>query len=826
MEISRREFLRLLGATGAGVSLAGLGCDSTWSVPDEMYERVVGAPGIETWKTSLCTLCPAGCGIKVRLIDGIPVAIGGNPLHPVNRGGVCPMANVGVEALFNPDRVTEPLRRVGARGEGKWEPVSWDEAIETVGSRLQGLRERNETNRLAFFTNHDNTLRSDLVARFMTAFGSPNLCVFGKNNASTLATYLTQGHKKPLSYDFKNIKLLINFGADFLDEGPSPVRFNQLYSEFRNRGEGRNVKIVHIDSRCSRTASISHEWLPVKPGTMAALALGIANVLIKDGQYDRGFVAANSFGFTDWKDRAGKVHRGFKALVEEDYYPEKVARITEIPARRIVELARTFATVESALVLAGGQAGNSSNGLYTLWAIECLNGLKGNYKDNGNISICQEPPFTELPEATMDEVSSKGLSRPGMTRSVTPFCFPENAVSLLPQAILQQHPYPIEVLFLANANPVFSATNQSDFVAALEKIPFTVSFNSFVDETSLYADFILPDHVFLEKYEVVHTVPTVPFSHLGMQQPVLEPLYNTRNTGDVLLQIARNIGGTVASSFPWPDYKECIQFHLQGIYERGAGTIFSERMDDAWLKFLKRRGWQVFEYSTFEEFWQVLLDNGGWWDPFPAETDFRTIFQTPSKRFEFFSQGLQREIRSQIPGTATGEEIRSLLQKWKIEARGDLAFLPHYESTRFDDSNPEFDLHLLPYNLITNIAGGGCVLPMMQELFGMLAREYWGSWIEFNPDTARKHGISEGDMVKVTSSKGSLEVKAKLLPTIKPGVVYMPVGLGHKAYGRFAKGIGVNPYEIFFEDYDSIGGVSSLTSTKVAVERIRGKEQA
>jgi len=122
MEISRREFLKYLGITGAGITLAG--CDSIWSVPDEIYEKVGGMPGIETWKTSVCSLCPGGCGIKVRLIDGIPVRIHGNPIHPVNRGGICPMAEAGIEALFNPDRVKSPLMRLGDRGENRWESIT------------------------------------------------------------------------------------------------------------------------------------------------------------------------------------------------------------------------------------------------------------------------------------------------------------------------------------------------------------------------------------------------------------------------------------------------------------------------------------------------------------------------------------------------------------------------------------------------------------------------------------------------------------------------------------------------------------------------------
>ncbi|MFQ5602438.1 MAG: molybdopterin-dependent oxidoreductase [bacterium] len=827
MKISRRDFLKYLGMTSAGVSLVGLGCDVMWSVPDEVYEKIGGAPRIETWKTSICSLCPGGCGIKVRLIDGIPVRIVGNPLNPVNRGGVCPMAEAGVEALFNPDRIKEPLKRVGERGEEKWEAISWDEALQTVVTRLQALREKNAAHKLAFFSGNSHNLLSSLIERFMQAFGSPNLFVFNQNTLSSLVTYITQGHENPLVYNFDDIELLLNFGADLLDEGPSPIRFNQLYSDFRNRGEGKNVKVVHIDSRLSRTASNSKEWLPIKPGTMAALALGMANVLIKDRQYDRDFVNNLSFGFEDWHDRAGNPHTGFKSLVEDNYYPEKVAKITGVPANRIVEVAREFGAAKSALVLAGGQAVNSSNSLYTLWAIECLNALKGNYKNDGIISVAKEPPYAKPPKVNIDKIAAEGLRQPELTQLIEDFCFAENAVTYLPKAILDNSANLPEMLFLANANPVFNSTNQSDFEEVLKEIPFIVSFSSFLDDTSVYADLILPDHVFLEKHEVIHTTPMVEFSHLGMQQPVIKPFYHTRHVGDVILEIARKLGGSVASSFKWADYQEFLKSHLKGIYKTGAGTIFTERMDEAWLKFLKERGWQIFEYTTFEEFLEVLLENGGWWNPFPSVTDFRKFFNTPSKKFEFYSRLLEKKFNSEIQAASgSREEMDLLLKKWHVEARGDLVFLPHYEELKIKDDSGRFDYHLLPYRLITNVNGEGSNLPLLQELFGMLTRNHWETWVEINPETAHKHGIKEGEMVKVTSPKGNLELAARLLPGISPDVLYIPFGLGHKTNGRYVKGIGVNPYSIILEDFDFLSGVNSLICTKVMIEKGHKKEIA
>lgn len=823
MEVSRREFLKYLGITGIGITLGG--CDSMWSVPDEIYEKVGGMPGIETWKTSVCSLCPAGCGIKVRLIDGIPVRIHGNPIHPVNRGGICPMAEAGVESLFNPDRLKGPLQRISKRGEGKWESISWDDALQVVVTRLQSLREKNSAHKLAFWAGSENNLSAPLFARFMQAFGSPNLFHFDQAQASNLATYITQGHKNALGYDFKNVKLLINFGADLLDSGPSPVRFNQIYSEMRNRENGQSANIVHVGSRLSRTAGNSSAWVPIKPGTMAALALGMANVLIKDRQYNRGFVQTSSFGFDSWRDKNGTTHKGFKTLVSQEYYPEKVAEITGVPAAKIVELAREFGAEESALVLAGGEAANSSNGLYTLWAIECLNALKGNFDGKGPISVQKEPPFAALAQVRQDRSAMSGFEQPQLSQGENACCFFEYATARLPGGILNKKPYEIDTLLLANVNPVFTSVNQADYIAALKEIPFIVSFAPFVDETNVYADLILPDHTFLEKQEVFYKAPTVEFRYFGLQQPVIEPIHDTRHTGDFILQLSKRLSDTTSSQLPWQNYSEYLRARIEGIYTTGAGTIFTEKMDKAWLKFLKERGWQIFDYTSFEEFWEVLADKGGWLDPFPEETNFNTVFATPSKKFEFYSQVLEKEFNSQLAAQqSSGAGIDSLLLKWQISASGDAVFLPHFEPLRYEPNAGKFNLHLSTGDLITNIRGAGSNLPLVQELFGLLAREYWNSWVEINPETAHSNGISDGDIVRISSKEGSLNVKAKIHPGIMPDVVHVPFGLGHTAYGEYAMGIGVNPYKILEEDYDFLSGAPSLISTKVRIEKANGKE--
>src|SRR5512134_286707 len=136
MKISRRNFLHLLGVSGA---LAG-GISYVWAIPDGWRDKLRSGPRIESWKVSTCGQCPAGCGIRIRLIDDIPVRIVGNPIAPVNRGFVCPMGEAGLELLYHPDRIVSPMRRKGKKGESSWEPVPWDEAMKRVSQELARVR--------------------------------------------------------------------------------------------------------------------------------------------------------------------------------------------------------------------------------------------------------------------------------------------------------------------------------------------------------------------------------------------------------------------------------------------------------------------------------------------------------------------------------------------------------------------------------------------------------------------------------------------------------------------------------------------------------------
>lgn len=821
MELSRREFLKLFGFSVTGVAAGVYGAESLLSIPDEVFERAAAGPGIETWKNSICTLCGGGCGIRVRQIDGIPVRVTGNRLYPINRGAVCPRAEAGIELLFHPERLRQPLRRTGARGSGSWEPISWEEALSGLSDRLRSLRAAGTPERLVVISKDNRTAFTLLLGRFLRAYGSPNLLASGDGQLSTLAPFLTHGWRQPVAYDLLNTNYVLNFGANVLDDGPSPVRFNQIYARLRERKAGTRARIVHIDSHMSRTAIHSSRWVPIRLGTMAALALGIAHVMIRDGSYDHDFVAQRCFGFDDWRDAEGERHQGFRRLVDENYYPEKVASITGVPARQIVELARDFAAAEPALALAGGQAATGTNGLYTLWAIYCLNALKGNFDTAGGLLFPSDDSLFQLPTVRLDAVARRGLDQPAVTDPDGALSPVFRSAQRITEALLEGRPYPIDTLIVTGCDPMFEASGQERLIQALNRVPFIVAWSSFLNDTAALADLVLPDHVFLEKWDASYSVPSVEFRHVGIQQPVIEPLYDTRHVGDVLLRLGHQLGGNVAGALPWEDYPTYLKVLARKIFDSGEGTVVSETAEVSWIEFLKKRGWQPFEYSTFEEFWEVLLDKGGWWDPSYKPQNRRRLFRTPSGRFEFFSQRMRQELE-RLTGSEAGSR---LLQRWRVDARGDLLYLPHFEPPRFVGEGVRFPYHLIPFRLLASPENGGANLALMQELAGVHTRSYWRPWVEINPETAARLHVRDGDWVNLISPSGRIQLRARVVPTVMPEVVTVPFGFGQRGSSHVGRAPVSNLQAIMAAEADFLSGIPSLISTRVRIEKAKHVEQ-
>ncbi|MDD2922087.1 MAG: molybdopterin-dependent oxidoreductase [Anaerolineales bacterium] len=780
--LSRRDFLKVGGA--AAGSAAALG--ALKNVLSAKADTEIKTAADQKIVASTCHLCSAGCGILVRVADGKAVKLEGNPMHPVNQGALCPKGQAAPELLYNPDRLTSPMKR--DRASGQLTPIKWDEAIQTVSQKLSGLRDAGHPEQAVLMHGDTRGQMRSFLTRFMEAVGSPNIVSHESLNiaAAKLGMYLTQGIYGLPAYDLENANYVISFGANLLEAGSNPQRTIAGYTYLR-RGRATRGKVVVIDPRQSITASKADEWIPIKPGTDAALALGMANVIIKSGLVDADFVKNYCFGFDDFS--ADGKRKGFMNFVLENYDPIKVEQITGIPSTTIARLAGEFAGNGPAIAMLPGKGGllnGGFSGVYTAMAVHALNALVGSIEKVGGVMTQRTMPCADYPKLPSDSIAAKGLKTARLDGAGGKFPLGRNSYQSVADAILEGAP--VEALFLYDANPVFETPNGKRFADAFKKVPFVVSFSSFMDESAELADLILPEPTFLERWGDDH-IEGFGYPGISLYQPVVEPLYETMNTGDFFLKVAESMGGTVAKAFAWKSYEEVLQFRLKDI---GAD-------------------------------WELLKELGVWFNPgyrFAKRGSEHWIGNVVGAErlnaprdgyFDLYS----RELNCFV-GAMKKDELAAL----GISMTGDGANLPHYEPTAFQGDETQYPFML---NIITLMSLGprsdAANMPSMQEISGMTVRETWDSWLEMNPESARKLGLAENTQVKIESPFGAISAKVKFVAGLHPDVVNMPFNQGHTAVGRYAKGRGGNGLEILNPASEPLTGLAAFTNTRVKVSK-------
>ncbi len=772
VKLDRRKFLKLAGGTVAAGALYRFGLVGIDSLAARRQQRPEAVSVRQAMGT--CRLCAGGCGLSARVIDGRVVKLDGNPFHPNNQGKLCPKGQAGLQVLYDPDRIKMPMRRVDGQG---WQQISWQDALDTVASEMQKLRDSGHPERLVFLHEGKRGATSDLIARFCRVFGTPNEVRYPTHSAdgTPLAHLLTQGWNDHAGYDWENTNYLLCFGGALLEAWQPLVRQLRGYSRMRRGRPYQRAKIVQIESRASVTATKADEWLSIHPGTEGALALGVAHVIVRDEVYDADFVAEHTFGFEDWTDGAGNSHIGFRTLVLRDYAPAHVAEITGVPEETIERIAREFAAASPAAVAAGDVSGYS-NSLYSQWAVHALNALVGSIDAPGGVLRQMEAPLASWPEPALDEIAAQGLARPRADGAGSAeFPLAESVPHALPQAS-----DPIDVLFLYHTNPVYDNPS-AGWKAALENVGLIVSFSPYLDETSEHANLLLPDCTYLEKWFLEPVEPGLGYPVVGLGQPIVEPFYNTRNTGDVLIELARVMGGSVAAAMPWGGFFEAIKEQMAGLQQAGTGLPSAE---------------------TFDEFWTEMQARGVWYDQPYKFGQWERVFATPSGKFEFASQILE-------------ERLEALDVPFESD---DL--LPRYRPPVLAGDESEYPFHLRTFKMITYTERWGANIPWLQEIYGLHVQEKWNSWVELNPEVAHALGINDGDIVQVESTQGSIELKARLWHGTPHDVVSIPLGQGHTAGGRWAENRGANPNELVATLADSQSGELAAQSTRVRIRKV------
>src|SRR4030042_906586 len=750
MKINRRTLLKMMGAATFGMAF-----------PDELLHALPNEgewiPYEEHWSTGICLQCPSGCGLRIRSVNRWPVKLEGIKDYPINRGRLCPKGQSGLQVLYDPDRHRHPLKRKGKRGDGNWEKISWEEGIRHVVDRLKPLRQGGKPERLMVWGGRARGHMGELMARLMQAYGSPNyLGNSARGSEGVLKGHLfTMGVRDFLAIHWEEVNYVLSFGASLLEASRPSLRNLWGYGFLRRGRPGIRGKIVQIEPRFSVTASKADQWIPIQPGTDGALALGIAHWIIKEKKYDPQFIDRNTFGFDDWKDGDGKTHMGFKTLALNEYSPRQVSSLTGVPEEAMIQIAQEFSSHQPSIAITGRGVGMQTNGTYSQMAVDSLNALVGSMDHRGGLLLQKKPPSQKWPALQKDGIEEKGISQPRVEGAGSLlFPFAGELPSALPESIQKGNPYPIDTLFLYYTNPLFSLPEPEQLRNALEKIPFIVSFSPFMDETTMLSDLVLPDGTYFERWQDDPVEPGLGFPMFGLRSPALDKtLYDARNTGEVIIDIANGIGGSVGKSFPWKDFQGALKEAIRGVFATKRGSI---------------------QTKDFDEFWKTLIDRGGWWDPAYPFGEWRKKFNTPSGKFEFYSLVLERGLKEVSKKSSKG--LDQILQKMRVEARGDKVFLPHFEKPRWVGEEKEYPFHLIHYKLMTTAEGRGANQPFLQEIIGPHLKEKWDSWAEINPETAQQIRIKDGDLIWVESKAGKLKTKARLFPGTNPKCIHIPYG--------------------------------------------------
>ena len=477
--IKRRDFLRVAGVTGAGTGLVGCSTEQVEKLIPYVTAPEEITPGVATWYSTVCGECSAGCGAWVKTREGRAIKLEGNPNHPISGGALCARGQSALQGLYDPDRLTSPMRR----GAGGLEPIPWEEAESLL---LTGVRDAAPA--VALVSRKAGPTLGRLEAELMAEAGGQRIEYDATSEAPLReAARIVFGSNAVPAFDFRSAGIVFSFGADFLGSWVSPVEHTRGFATASAAEEGGGKSpFVFIGPRLSLTGQNADEWVPVAPGAEALVALAIANVIAREGG-----------------------DAGSYADLLQAYGPETVSAQVGLTVETIEDLAARFVAEGPGLAVGPGIAAQGANATAANVAVLLLNAVGGAVGQtlrplDGHLSVAASP--------------AAGLAA----------------------VIDSMEGGEIQALILHNVNPAYTLPPGFGFSQALASVPFSVAITDRLDETAVQADLVLPDRHFLESWGDSNPRPGLWALQQPAMQPV--PHFDSRAGGDILLGLAAGLG--------------------------------------------------------------------------------------------------------------------------------------------------------------------------------------------------------------------------------------------------------------------------------------------
>jgi anaerobic selenocysteine-containing dehydrogenase len=463
---------------------------------------------------SVCSLdCPDQCGLLVHKQDGKIVKIQGDPNHPVTKGNICNKVRNMTERIYDPKRLKYPMKRTGAKGEGKFERISWDEAIETITDKWKELIEADGPESIlpySFYGNMGRLSSEGMDRRFFHRLGASLLDRSICSSAGAVGLKYTMGGGFGIDpEDTIHSKLIIFWGINAVS-----TNMHQIVLAQKARKNG--AKIIVIDVHKNQTGQFADWFIPILPGTDAALALGMMHILFAENMVDNDFLHEYTVGHEELR----------KHVVQYD--PITVSGITGVPVEDIYKLARMYGQITPSFIRIGNGLQHHDNGGMCIRTIACLPALTGQWLVKGGGAIKSNSGYLAL--------NTESLQRPDLLQNKHTRIINMN---LLGQALLELDP-PIKSLFVYGTNPAVVAPEANKVRKGLEREDlFVVVHDLFLTETAKYADIVLPA---TSSFENTDLYTSYWHHYVQIQQPVIERFGESKSNVEVFQLLAKKMG--------------------------------------------------------------------------------------------------------------------------------------------------------------------------------------------------------------------------------------------------------------------------------------------
>ncbi len=836
MNTPERKVTRKTLVKGAAAAGAAIAVKSVFGPMLRAFAETTRSAQPESgqWKPTTCQGCTSWCAIQAYVEDGRVIRVRGNPNSKVNVGECCSKSHLAIQQVYDPDRLKTPMKRTNAKKgrneDPKFVPISWDEALNTIADKIMELRNNNETYKYMLMRGRYSYMRDILYDRMTKIIGSPNnishsaICA----EAEKFGPYYTEGLWDYRQYDVLNARYIILWGAD-------PLSANRQVSNYLSKWGDviDNAGVAVIDPRFSASAAKADEWLPIAPGEDGALAVAIAHILLTEGLWYKDFVG-------DFVDGVNKFIPG-QDVVEEDFVEkhtnglvkwwnlelkgktaEWAAEKTGLSADQIRRVAIAYGkAAPHAICWVGGGPAMQVRGGYTCMATHALNGLVGSV-DNVGGTLKANKEYTlsfPKPDKFMDDVAKAGQKHKKIDQRGTKG-FPalkqgkpgggvvtNNAAD----GILNEDPNEIKVAIAYMNNFAFSCPQPERWERALAKIPFLVHITTHAAEFTHFADIVLPStHHAFEKWGYVKSFANA-YRHVTLLQPVIEPVWDVKiDETEVPWALAEKLAQRGFDNLlnHYKEYKDP---------ETGKAPTNEKEFALYALKYATQKLWDPAKYEGGDRFdgWEDFRSTGVWnSSPYPFRKRWGHM-DTKTKKFEFYSETLKAALTSHADKHET--TVDDILDICKYQARGEQAFIPHYEEPYMWGDSKEYPFVHVDYKSRLNREGRTANCLWYQSLKDLdPGDEPWDDVAKLHPDDAKKLGINNGDRVKLISKTGEIECTAKLWEGVRPGTVSKCYGQGHWAYGRVAAkqfgkvARGGNNNTIIPADYDRLSGSTAF----------------